>query len=287
VHLAVVYNPKAGSHGWPSEAIQERLESAGHEPVLVSSQSDWRASLAEPAEAFVAAGGDGTVHQLARALAGSDRPLAIIPLGTANNIARAFGYAPGSDPFARAARWGEQERTLFIECARSGSESLPFLEVLGAGAFARLLARRHAKKKRLPLANLMAARRRLLDEVMEGPVLDAEVALDGRPVEGRYVMLGCLRMPSFGPALWLAPDQRPDERSLTLVGVRNDQREALAWWLATGEGDVGSFRLGTGIHVELTADGPIHVDDHLFEAQDGRRRTITAGEIGRTVRVLV
>ena len=117
MRLTVIYNPRAGSRGWPRGAIEERLHAAGHVIDLVSSKTDWRAALEKPADAYVAGGGDGTLHKLARALAGSDRRLAFIPLGTANNIARAFGYAPGSDPFARAPHWGEAERTLRIECA--------------------------------------------------------------------------------------------------------------------------------------------------------------------------
>jgi diacylglycerol kinase (ATP) len=288
VRLLVVYNPKAGSRGWPSGAIEERLVAAGHEVELVSSKDDWKSELDTPADAYVAAGGDGTVHKLARALSGSERPLAIIPLGTANNVARATGYAPGSDPFARAHYWGEDERMLRIECARSDGDAFPFLEVMGAGAFARLLVREGGvKKRRFPLASLMAARRRLLDQVMEGPILQAEVALDGRTVEGRYVMLACLRTPSFGPALWLAPEQRPDEEELTLVGVRNDQRDAFAWWLATGEGDVRSFQLGRGTRIELSADGPLHVDDRLLKERDGEPRSVAVDGGGKRVRVFV
>jgi diacylglycerol kinase (ATP) len=267
--------------------MKERLEAAGHTPLMVSAKTDWVEALQEPADAVLAAGGDGTIHKVARALAGSDRPLVIIPLGTANNIARAFGYAPGSDPFARIEQWGEDERTLRVECARFDGEGLPFLEVVGAGAFASLLSGDDGKKRRLPLASLMAARRRLLDEVLEGPVLDTEITLDGIPVEGRYVLVACLRIPSFGPALWLAPEQRPDGDELTLVAVRNDQREPFAWWLATGEGDVDDFQLGTGTVVELASDGPLHVDDKLIQGTKGERQKLRVGRGDRSVRVLV
>ncbi len=287
MRLIVVCRGNAGSGAWPEEAIHARLEAAGHEPVMVSSASDFRAALEEDADAFVAAGGDGTVHELARALAGSDRALAIIPLGTANNIARAFGYVPGADPFERVERWGEEERTLRIASARSDDAALTFLEVVGAGPFARLLRNEATKKSRLPIGRLVGARRRLLYQVLEGPVLEVELALDGRAVEGRFVMIAGLRIPSFGPALWLAPDQRPDGEELTAVAVRNDQRELFAWWLATGEGDIGAFRLGTGTTLDLISDGPIHVDDRLLEQPKNELRTVHVTADGQRVRVLV
>jgi YegS/Rv2252/BmrU family lipid kinase len=39
----------------------------------------------------VAAGGDGTVHMVANALAGTGRPMGVLPLGTANDFARTLG----------------------------------------------------------------------------------------------------------------------------------------------------------------------------------------------------
>jgi len=287
VRLVVVFNAKSGSQAWPEEAVHARLETAGHEPVMVPSTGDWKAALKRQADAFVAAGGDGTIRAVARELAGSRKRLGIIPLGTANNIARAFGYAPGSDPFEGVERWGEVERELRVEHVRCDEGPVAFLEVTGAGPFARLLRKEKNHKRRLPLASLMAARRRLLHGVLQGPVLEAEIALDGGTIEGRFVMIACLRIPSFGPALWLAPDQRPDARELTVVAVRNDQREAFAWWLATGEGDVSTFALGTGSTVDLTTDGPIHVDDSLLETPKNERRRVSVGCDGPSVRVLV
>jgi diacylglycerol kinase family enzyme len=286
VQLIVVFNEKSGSRAWPEEAIQARLEAAGHEAIMVPSTGEWRAALEGRADAVVAAGGDGTIRAVAHELAGSAQGLAIIPLGTANNIARAFGYAPGSDPFGRAEHWGELERTLRVDHARTKGGPIAYLEVTGAGPFARLLRKEKRRKRLLPLASLMAARRRLLHGVLEGPVLDADIALDGRPVEGRFVLIACLRIPSYGPALRLAPDQQPDSDELTVVGVRNDQREPFAWWVATGQGDVGAFRLGTAASVHLTSDGPIHVDDTLLETGKNQRRHVVVGCDTQTVRVL-
>src|SRR5690242_18538712 len=50
-----------------------------------------RAAAVRPGTAIVAAGGDGTVNTIVGAVAGRDVPLAILPLGTANDLARALG----------------------------------------------------------------------------------------------------------------------------------------------------------------------------------------------------
>ena len=79
----------------------------------------------------------------------------------------------------------------------------------------------------------------------------------------------------------------PDDEQLTVVGVRNDQREAFGWWLATGEGGVAQFTLGRGRCVELRAPGPLHVDDRLIDEDGGPPRALTAGGAARLVHVLV
>jgi diacylglycerol kinase family enzyme len=56
-----------------------------------------RRAVAAGASLVFAAGGDGTVRACAEALAGTDVPLAIVPLGTANLTARALGLPSQAD----------------------------------------------------------------------------------------------------------------------------------------------------------------------------------------------
>jgi diacylglycerol kinase (ATP) len=60
----------------------------------------------------VAAGGDGTVHQIVQALAGSDTALGIVPLGTSNDLARRLGI---SAKFEVACRGITQSRAVPVD----------------------------------------------------------------------------------------------------------------------------------------------------------------------------
>jgi diacylglycerol kinase (ATP) len=58
-------------------------------------------------DAIIAAGGDGTVHDVASGLLGSPVPLGIIPMGTANVFAREIGLPGSPDHIARTLINGE------------------------------------------------------------------------------------------------------------------------------------------------------------------------------------
>ena len=54
---------------------------------------DFSDQLHQPADLIVVAGGDGTVAKIVKNMPDRGVPIAIIPLGSANNIARSFGIA--------------------------------------------------------------------------------------------------------------------------------------------------------------------------------------------------
>ena len=76
-----------------------------------------RRAVAAGASLVFAVGGDGTVRACAEALAGTDVPLAIVPLGTANLTARALGLPTQAD---RAVDVGFGGRDRRIDLARPG-----------------------------------------------------------------------------------------------------------------------------------------------------------------------
>src|SRR5688572_6833771 len=92
--VTIVHNPEAGSGDHSGATLIERIRAAGHEVSYASTEAEslTRALNAVP-DVLIAAGGDGTVAAVARLLAASGRdvPIAILPTGTANNIARSLG----------------------------------------------------------------------------------------------------------------------------------------------------------------------------------------------------
>lgn len=91
-----VLNPRSGTAlamGLTSESLRTRLEAAGYEAAIDSDddapfQERIERARSSESHVVVAAGGDGTASGLAAALAGTDKTLAIMPLGTVNSLAK-------------------------------------------------------------------------------------------------------------------------------------------------------------------------------------------------------
>jgi diacylglycerol kinase family enzyme len=101
---------------------REAATASGWEPSFLETTVDERGlglargAVAAGARMVVAAGGDGTVRACAQALAGTQVPLAIVPLGTANLAARALGV-PSRIGGALAAGFGGHERRIDLAAA--------------------------------------------------------------------------------------------------------------------------------------------------------------------------
>ncbi len=117
---------------------REAAAGGGWEPSFLETTLDDRgvglagAAVAAGARMVVAAGGDGTVRACAQALAGTQVPLAIVPLGTANLAARALGIPPGIGG-SLATAFGGHERRIDLAVAGATAAGADGAGTTGAG----------------------------------------------------------------------------------------------------------------------------------------------------------
>lgn len=92
MRATLIHNPTAGDGKVRREDLIDLLHKAGIVPFYQSSKiGELTAALAEPTDIVIVAGGDGTVAKVVTQMPDRSIPVAILPIGTANNIASSFG----------------------------------------------------------------------------------------------------------------------------------------------------------------------------------------------------
>jgi diacylglycerol kinase family enzyme len=288
MELVVIHNPEAGGGEWSAKRVERLLGAAGHTVQITSAKKKWRSVLRAQPDAFVAAGGDGTVHDVIHALDGRNVTIAVLPIGTANNVAHAMGFRAGDDLALRVAGWQENEKILQIPRVESSAEARSFLESVGFGAFANMMhsSDPSAKKSTAAIA-LLAIRKGLVKKLLAADPVRVAVRIDGASLEAEYLLLECLNLPCYGPRLRLAAHESPEAAAVTVCGVRAEAREQAAQWIATGDGDASAWVLGRGASVELKSEECAHVDGEIWPDKDSPAGALRIRAGARAVRVWV
>lgn len=222
---ALVFNPNAGqklgldTNSGSSEDVQAALRSvgvpfdpwpterAGHATDLA------RQAVAEGRELVIAAGGDGTVNEVAHGLANSQTVLGLMPLGSVMNVARTL-WVPRD--LAGAAQTIADGKVLAMDMGRIGDRF--FLEAAGVGLDAGLFGYfERLESGGRPLGILRALVRFLRS--LGSPRVTLEH--DGGRLETRAPMVSIANGPYVGAAYTIAPKARIDDGLLDVVVFRH------------------------------------------------------------------
>ncbi|EHL96091.1 diacylglycerol kinase catalytic domain protein [Acetobacteraceae bacterium AT-5844] len=262
------HNPKAGEEDHAKKALVALLEEAGLKiEVHGTKGQELKKGLKKQRELVLIAGGDGTVGRICRNLTERGRCCAVLPLGTANNLARALGSWPSPEHFA--AGWTKAaHRHLNVAMAeaeneeREGFGERRFVESLGFGAFAQAIQDADEAGEE----GVDAGRAVFRQTLSEAPVIHARLRIDDQEHVVETLLVEVMNIALFGPNLPLAPDARPGDGLLDVVLLPPQRREAMLEWLhAPGSGapPVETIR---GSQVTLYwPGGAIRVDDEPLE----------------------
>ena len=280
MRVTLIHNPGAGRRGKDdADKLVAMLEGAGHDVRYQSSKDDgWKKTLKKPAELVVIAGGDGTVSRVARRMAGRGVPLTALPTGTANNISRSLGLV--ERPFEELIRgWkGARRIKLDVGIATGPWGERRFVEGLGTGLFARMLAGGTGKrikkmKTKSPKEKVDHALERLKTRAQRAKPMELEVSLDGKDLSGRYLLLEAVNIPYVGSNLFLAPDSKPGDGELDVVLVTDAERARLVKYLDSWQENrerlaVLPSHRGKRLTMQWTGF-KIHIDDKLWPKKAG------------------
>jgi diacylglycerol kinase (ATP) len=297
MRVTVMYNPQAGNARPTWRQIQRALRAAGHDFHCYSTKEEgWKKGLEEPADVVLAAGGDGTVAKVAKALAGRAVPLAIIPVGTANNIARSLELEGSLEGLIE--RWNGARRVPFdLGIAEGPWGREEFVESVGLGVFAHLIAmakkgdeRRFAKSLGDRVV-IRLARARLLYTLLGYRPRRWKVTIDGEEEVVDGVWLSVTNIRSIGPRLAVAPNADSGDGLLDVVIVTADEAGDLADALLSGApGASPAMSLGArrARHVRLSGDlDEAHIDDEPWRRGSQRKPVVEISVVPAALEVLV
>jgi diacylglycerol kinase (ATP) len=267
-----MHNPGAGRQGTGDAArLQAVLADRGYEVRYQSTKEDgWKQALKKDADLIVVAAGDGTVARVTRRMVGRGVPVALLPSGTANNIARTLGLL--DKPFEELVRGWEQGRRVRLDVGVAAGPwgERYFVEGLGFGIFADLLAGSKANKKKPKKRKnaVEGALQRLREVAQRCKPIEVVARLDGKDISGRYLMLEAVNLRYVGPNLHLAHDSQPGDGQFDVVLVTEDERDRVVHYLDHWQENrerlaVLPSRRGKRLELEW-AGFPLHIDDKLY-----------------------
>ena len=276
MRVTLIHNPGAGKQEYDAKALRKLLRRAGHKPRYQSSkEKGWDRVLDKRADLVAVAGGDGTVASVARRMVGRGIPVAVLPMGTANNIARSLGLLKKSfEDLVEG--WRDARRVpldVGIVCGPWGERY--FIEGVGAGLFAGLLVRSEQNKGRKEKENKTKGPARVVDGALRRLKEAAETAepveigarLDGVDISGSYLLFEAVNLPYIGPNLYIAPDNRAGDGQLEVVLVPEAQRARLVKYLEHWHENRERLSLlpsRRGKHLQIEWTGfALHIDDKL------------------------
>lgn len=272
MRVILIHNPKAGG-GKPSAfRLKTLFEEAGHEVLYASTMgAEWEKLLGKSADVAIIAGGDGSVSLAALRLAERGLPFCLLPLGTANNIAKSLNEDRRIDEIVAAVNTAK-ERSLDLGMVASCRGSQPPTESVGVGVLVELLRedlRKTGAMKLSPMAEREIALGRLRKISEEYKGIECELHLDGEKLNGRYLWVEVMNMGLIGPNLPLAPDADPGDGRLDVVFVEMKQRRGLRNYferLSTNEHAVLPALTRRCRRVEIhCSKANVHVDDATYD----------------------
>jgi YegS/Rv2252/BmrU family lipid kinase len=269
--VAVIINPISGAGRQPDVARQRAelatafLDSRGIEAeVFVTERGGHahelaRAALGRGASLCIAWGGDGTINEVASALAFSDAALGIVPSGSGNGLSRELSIpfdAPAALEIAISGRdrvidAGEIEGRYFFNLAGVG------LDARIAHQFAATGLVRRGFRRYLEIAG---------SEIFARAHHEYEIAIDDQRRRSHVLLVAIANGRQYGNGALIAPQARIDDGKLDVVvvddrspwGVMRHAPKLFRGRLA----EVPGVTMTVATRVEITASEPLiyHID---------------------------
>lgn len=267
----LIVNPKSGTSASSKDSIVELarkvLPEAGYDLEVVYTERRGHASeLAEAASAagvatVIAAGGDGTVNETARALCYTDTAMGIIPCGSGNGLARHLNISMKPENALRTITDGRTELIDF--CTANGE---PFFCTFGMGFDAAVSDRFASRPDRRGLRNYVRA---AVEVFLRYKSQEYTISTPEETLTQRAFIVACCNASQYGNDAFIAPRASLTDGLLDITIIHRGT------WLSHA---LSGLQIMTGslgesarvrqikapeIHISRPIAGPAHLDGEV------------------------
>ena len=272
--VTLIHNPTAGDEEHSKENLIKEIEENGFTCHYHSSKDkDWK-ELEENTDLIAVAGGDGTIRKVAKQLLrkNKDIPVALLALGTANNIAKTFEVDMNVSSQIKA--WKQAvTKKVDIGLVKNIPDAEFFLEGMGFGLFPYLMKEMKKREEQFdtPEEELKGALKQLQKILLSYEPRQCHLEIDGTDHSGKFYMVEVMNIRSIGPNVALAPFADPGDGEFDIVLIPEAHKEKFSDYLthklADGD-DPYQFHTLKGKNITIRWDGTrLHVDDEMIKME--------------------
>ncbi|WP_205513614.1 diacylglycerol/lipid kinase family protein [Longitalea arenae] len=272
--VILIHNPSAGNEEHSREKLVEQIEKGGLSCRYYSTkEQEWK-DIDYHADILAIAGGDGTIRKVIKQVLKQKHniPIGILPLGTANNIAKSLEISGATKQIIRS--WKSASiKKIDIGWLYNVPEESFFLEGFGFGIFPYLM--KEMKKRdiqyKAPEDELKGALKILYEILLSYEPRKCHLEIDGTDHSGKFYMVEVMNIRSIGPNLVLDPYANPGDGELEVILISEAHKDKFAAYLlqklANGE-DEYQFHTLKGKQIKIRFDGKhLHADDKLLKVE--------------------
>ena len=214
-------------------------------------------AVEEGVKLVISAGGDGTVNEVANALAFKDCVLGILPYGSGNGLARSVGIPLDLQEALKIIEGGHS-----ITCDRGIVNDHPFYCTFGVGFDAAVSEKFASMKRRGRITYIRSAFREFLNYRSQAYA----IVIDDKLITEKALLIAVCNAPQYGNNAYIGPKAKLTDGLLDITVVHADNpfntflmgMDMLTGMLDKNRG-ISTFRT-PNITIVRTQDGPVHLD---------------------------
>ena len=278
IHL--IHNPGAGDEAHSMPTLLQLIEAAGYVCRYCSTDEEKWKNIAPDTDFIVIAGGDGTVKEVVSLLLKKEQsikrlPVAILPFGTANNIAESLNIK--GEPIDIIRSWGLAQTTAIDVGEIFDIEEAPvyYIESFGYGLFPYLMKEMHKQGKNdiEDKDERMKAALQLMHSISHSYKPHyCELLIDGEDHSGEFLMAEIMNTRFIGPNLFLSPHGHPGDGTFEVVLIPGEDQPKFAAYVDSKIQDAEvtySFITIKAEDIQIKWKGThVHVDDEVISLKE-------------------